>query len=123
MEPRPETVMVVLDPQCGEQLVDLSKGQPVWVVDSVANRPVVERLWALSGESISLTLFDWIESEETSMTLVRMLDTIDLHHPRCIGYRVHGAALTIDVYDELVRLGYSHHVSTADGFVASRTAP
>ena len=123
MEPERDTVVVVLDPLCGDRLADLVKGDPVWVVDSTINRPVVERLWSQSGQSISLTAFDWAEDEQPSATLMRMLDMINLHHPHCVGYRIYGASLTNDVREELARMGYPHQVSTHYGFAANETAP
>ena len=121
MEPESETVVVVVDPLCGDRLADLVKCAPVWVVDSAMNRPVVERLWSQSGESISLTAFDPVEDEPPSATLMRMLDTISLHHPHCEGYRIYGASLTNDVCEELARMGYPYNASTHYGFAANKT--
>jgi len=123
MKPEPETVVVVLDALCGDRLADLVKRDPVWVVGSAMNRPIVEQLWSQRGRSISLTVFDWDEGEQPSATLMRMLDMIDLHHPHCAGYRFYGAALTNDVSEELFRMGYPHQVSTHYGFAANKAAP
>jgi len=123
MGPESHTVVVVLDPQCGERLADLAQRDPVWVVDSPTNRPVVERLWSSPGDTISLTVFDRVEGEAPSATLMRMLDTIDQHHPHCAGYRIHGASATDEVCGELARLGYRHQARTPHGFDASEATP
>jgi hypothetical protein len=41
----PYRVHVVVDPAFGQRLADLPAGEPVWVVASTINEPVVRQLW------------------------------------------------------------------------------
>jgi hypothetical protein len=41
----PYKVRIVVDREFGEQLARLPRGEPVWIVDTPTNKPVVELLW------------------------------------------------------------------------------
>ena len=40
------TVAIVLDPEYGSELLAVAPLHPVWIVDSAANRPTIEAVWA-----------------------------------------------------------------------------
>lgn len=128
----PHKVYVVVDPEFGEQLVNLEKGVPVWIVDTPTNKPVVQRLWGEHHQRTHLTgitLFRYAESSSAEDMLLEELDMIDLHHgsdsadPPYTVLDVIGAPLTARAKRELSVYGFNEFHGNPFGFTARRPDP
>jgi hypothetical protein len=119
-----DTVGVVVDPQFGVRLRGIIARGHVWIVDSSLNRPVAESIWSGSPEGglSPVTVFDAVSAEKPGDTVVRMVDTIELHHPECKRLEFYGVAPFGAVKQALDALGFSVAESNADGFVARKHA-
>ena len=126
----PGAVLVIVDPAFGEKLRTVPAGQPVWIVMSPVNKPVIRSLWAsdaapdhLSG----ITGFRFDEGVSTEDVLLAELSEIDLHHGPYSSsspytqIMVMGARLTVDVRAGLSEFGFTDFTETEDGFSASRS--
>lgn len=69
-----------------------------------------------------MTVFDWASDEAPSDTVLRMLDTIEEHHPNCGTIEFFGVKALPPLVSELQKRGYLHDTPTDDGFVASKHA-
>jgi hypothetical protein len=72
------TVTVVLDPEYGAKVLNLSV--PIWIVDSFINRPFVEEVWkqAQSPSHVEgITLFKDFGINSREALLIKNLETID----------------------------------------------
>jgi hypothetical protein len=83
MSHNPYRVIVVVDRAFGEQLESIPRGVAVWIVDSPANRPVVEKLRREYPEPNYLKgigLFTSPESFSAELSFLDELYMVDLHH-------------------------------------------
>ena len=125
---RPYTVHIVVDPTFGDKLLDLPDREPVWVVDSPANTPVIRRIWSKPSPRSHLEgVTSFVARTGTPEdVLLSELDMIDLHHgeysadPSWGRAVVYGARLTSEVVAAFADFGFSRVTPTADGFVADR---
>jgi hypothetical protein len=125
----PYKVYVVVDREFGEKLADLEQGMPVWIVDTPANKTVVQRLWIerpQKGHLTGITIFDDLKSLSPEDILLEELDTIDVHHgpdsadPPYSVIEVFGTPLTTRVKKELSAYGFNEFHAKLAGFTASR---
>jgi hypothetical protein len=124
------SVLVILDPNYGEQLRQVWPGQPVWIAMSSTNT-VVRSLWAShpDGDHLSeITGFRFDADISPENNLLDNLNAIDLHHgaysskdPYTV-LEVSGARLTIDVRHALSKLGFEKFLENTDGFTARRSS-
>jgi hypothetical protein len=132
MNDRPSEVILILDPNYGERIGQLTPGIPAWVVRSAANAPALDKWWADHPECNNLSGItgfyerEGITSPESRFTV--QLDNIEQHHgPYSTDsphtrLRVIGLRLTEQVRHELSALGFTMFAEdAADGFTASRT--
>ena len=119
-----ETVGFVVDPQFGARLREIATRGHVWIIDSQRNRPVVEAMWStLPKDATSpVTIFDAVPTESPSDTVVRMVDTVDLHHPQCTCLEFYGVAANPSIKSALASLGYSEVQTSSNGFIAKKHA-
>lgn len=119
-----ETVALVLAPDYGPRLRDLCARANVWAVDSAMNHETATEIWAalIAGAQSPITVFDWTPDESASDTILRMLDTIEEHHPHCANIEFIGANTSPYVLAELDGRGYSNYKRTEQGFFASKHA-
>lgn len=119
-----ETVALVLVPDYGQRLGELCARADVWAVESSSNREAAIAIWngVAPGRPSPMTVFDWEPHEAPSDTVLRMLDTIQEHHPYCATIEVVGANASPQVLAEIEARGYSYNKPTSDGFVASKHA-
>lgn len=126
----PYKVYVVVDREFGEQLAQLERGVPVWIVDSPTNRPVVQRFWnERPNEShlTGITAFTNLDALSPEDILLRHLDTIELHHgpdsanPAYSVIEVLGTQLTAAAKNGLAEYGFDEFLITSTGFVAIRS--
>jgi hypothetical protein len=102
-----------MDPNAGEQLRDYARDWSIWVVDSDANRPVVEALWAeLSWDrlqALAVTIGDRkVQLPDRREDFARMLGDVVVHFPEMTTLGVVG----LDIDD----LAASDSVIAAKGF-------
>jgi len=119
-----ETVVLVLAPDYGRKLKELCARADVWAVESTYNRDAAIAIWngLAPGKPSPMTVFDWEPHEVPSDTVLRMLDTIEEHHPYCATIEIVGASASPQVLAEMGARGYSYNKPTIDGFVASKHA-
>jgi hypothetical protein len=122
-------VHVVVDPEYGERLRDLPVGEPVWVIDSEDNHPVIRALWREHkglDESTGITSFKYNPDSTREDWLIAEVSTIDLHHGECSHdppysvLNVIGVTWSRVIQEELDRFGFGGHEATGDGFVVRR---
>jgi hypothetical protein len=132
MAPVPYKVYVVVDREFGEKLAQLENGEPVWVVDTPANKPVVQRFWNERPDEdhlTGLTTFDDLNSLSPEELLLGKLDTIELHHgchsedPPYTIIEVFGAQVTANAKNVLSEYGFNEFHITPMGFTAIRPKP
>jgi len=127
----PYIVAVVLDPNFGDRLGDLSAGMPVWIVDTPVNRAAAEAIWASRP---ALTQFDGVTTfridrgSAPEVWLAGVLPDVDLHHgeyshvPPYAGIEVFGAGVTLVVREALGQLGIGNITERPGGFLAMRSS-
>lgn len=129
MAAAPYKVFVVVDREFGEKLSELEKGVPVWIVDTLTNKPVVHRFWKERPDEdhlTGITSFNDLASLSPEDSLLSHLDTIELHHgvysadPPYTVLEVFGTELTENAKGVLSEYGFDKFHSTSTGFVASR---
>jgi hypothetical protein len=130
MSTEPYKVVVVVDPVFGNRLSDITRGVPVWIVDTPVNRAAAERMWAQRpGEShlTGITIFK-APADSGEEALLAEIDTIDLHHraysasPPYSILEVIGASLTDRIKNKLRKYGFEEFHSSSRGFIAVRAA-
>ena len=124
-------VALVVDPEFGERLTDLSRRIHVWVLGTPTNRRVAERVWreARGVHSLESGITTFEESPDAAAEEIvrRQLPTIDLHHgaqshsPPWNVLEVYGTPPTTALRAILSEYGLTDVQATAHGFVA--TAP
>jgi hypothetical protein len=104
-------VAIVFDTEFGDRLATLAMRTPVWIVESVANRPAVSEAWNRATEwpHISVTVF------RPPDKLKHLLSQIG--HPQRVD--VIGLPLTDDARDALHAAGFTKIAETSEGFRAS----
>jgi hypothetical protein len=98
------SVALVLDPEFGEQLLELAKEMPVWLVSSPVNSHAAE-LARPKLEEGRITTILTRANESTAALLARALYAIDEHH---------GEASQAAPYSELCVRGASEHLLSSE---------
>ncbi len=126
----PYCVHVVVDPVFGQRLVDLPAGEPVWIVASPINEPVVRQLWRqrpTESHLDGITMFQPHGSPEGAF--LGELGSIDLHHgeysarPPYSVLEVVGCPPSEEVRSALAELGFIITTTSPEGFSAKRPIP
>jgi len=129
MSQTPYTVTVVLDRDYGERLSQIPSGQPVWIVDTPANRAAAENAWAQhSGTNhlTGVTTFKVGEYQSAEETFLGEFGSIDLHHgsysaqPPYTVVNVIGVQLSHAIKSALSEYGFNEFHATGAGFRAVR---
>jgi hypothetical protein len=125
----PHRVRVVVDPTFGERLADLPAREPIWVIDTASNTPVVHRLWKERPDGNHLTGITTFRPGSELVPedeLIAQLDTIDLHHghysatPPYSMLEVIGCSPSDRIHAALAEFGFRIDSTTAEGFIAIR---
>lgn len=121
-------IAAVLDPSFGERLLALAEERHVWIVESEANRPWIEKVWERTrsrpGDIGGATSFVPLPDATSEQQFLEVLDTMANHHAPGIGeipwgeLEVFGVTLGADVQDVLVDFGFVTFAATAEGFRA-----
>ena len=126
----PYRVHVVVDPAYGQRLADLPASEPVWIVASPNNEPVVRQLWEqrpAKSHLDGITMSQSYGSPEDSF--LGVLDSVDLHHgehsatPPYSLLEVVGCPPSEEVRSALAELGFSITAASPGGFSAQRPIP
>lgn len=127
-------IFLVLDPNFGEQASALSVTNPVWIVESAQNTPVVHNLWQQSKQeesnSLFLTLFKQNYCSDKEESFSDILITINEHHGEAsfsadkayTHLTVLGMLPTSVVEEYLADMGLQLTATFATGFMASKVA-
>jgi len=125
----PETITVVLDPECGDGIFEFAQRGPVWVTHSHANRAAVEKYWQTKrGEANAVTIWSWAEMDGSEESWLGILEELERHHgefagPGIAAIEVVGADLTADAQAALRECGYEPAEILPNGFRAIRMLP
>ena len=105
-----QRVCVVVDPTFGARLRGLEKTNPIWIVQSPANDPVISELWA--SKTGDITSFQ-------ALAFDQLIDDVEMHHPDWHELEVHG----LSANDATAVLGEfeGSFVPTDDGFLFRRS--
>ena len=126
----PYKVYVVVDREFGEKLTELERRVPVWIVDTLSNKPVAQRSWNEHPDEdhlTGITTFNDLNSLSPEEMLLGHLDTIELHHgsysadPPYTVIEVFGTQLTAKVKNVMSEYGFNEFHVTSTGFTASRS--
>jgi hypothetical protein len=126
----PARLLVILDPDYGDRLREVSPGQPVWITMSPVNTPVIRSLWATHPDSnhlTGITGFGFDTSVPADECFLAELDTIDLHHgpystvAPYTQLEVIGVPLATSIRTALSRIGFAQFSEGQNGFIATRT--
>jgi hypothetical protein len=129
MPKKPYRVHVIVDPAFGEQLRGVPPGEPVWIVDTKANRAAYEMVGKeRHPESylVGLSIFKADPKASPEDWLISELPTIDDHHgewshdPPWSIIHVIGAKWTERIQKELSALDFEGHQDTPEGFMAMK---
>ena len=128
MVPETRRVAIVVDPNFGDQLSDLSERAHLWVQRSDKNDPVSQRIRAArEGASGTPDLSTFTASDDDPATAVlEILPTVQLHEgelsqdPPWSLLEVYGASPTPELESELGSLGFSNFSNTPHGFSCER---
>jgi hypothetical protein len=114
-----EKVAIVVDEDYSG-LAELASLMAVWVVDTPANRQVMERLWKQRESSGSdLTLFKSTSGLSKEVQIVGQIWAIEMHFPDVDSLLLIGISGTSSLRDSLEKLGYSLEESS-DGMLARK---
>jgi hypothetical protein len=129
MAEKPHAVALVLDPEFGERLVDLSRRIHVWVVDTTTNRRVAARVWreaaGVHSFESGITTFKERAGASAAEIVRGQLPAIDLHHgaqshsPPWSVLEVYGAPPSAALRAILREYGFTDVRATPHGFVAT----
>ena len=124
----PETITVVLDPECGDNIFKFAERGPVWVTHSVANRAAVEEYWKTkSDDANAVTIWSTPVGGGSEESWLGILDDLELHHgeawagPGIAVVEVVGAELTAEALAALREFDYESPEILPNGFRAVRT--
>jgi hypothetical protein len=120
-------VALVVDRAFGGRLYELARDRHVWIVDTVANRPLIERARKTSdadGDPLGpgVTSFAPELDESAEAAVERILDDVVEHHREPAEIAVYGARLSDRLREVFEERGFTTFRSTPDGFVAGREA-
>lgn len=121
-------VAIVVDPDFGERLADLSRRMPVWICDTPTNHAVAETSRRLIRPQPDITTFDFSASASPETTFLDVVADVDLHHGEYSKERpwtdlhVFGVTLTPTIQDALSGYGIHNFSSTPTGFFCTRGA-
>ena len=122
------TVAIVLDPEFGSRLFAVAELHPVWVVDSPANRPVIEAVWTqrrqdrVVREVNVFRAIDGLSPAEHVSALLRSIDAAHGPGAQNPPYRllmVEGVSADEALTSALLARGMRVTRATASGFQAA----
>lgn len=120
---------MIVDPEFGDRLREIPAGEPVWIVDSQVNHPVVQAIWQETDQkdfTIGITSFRVDPDESPEDWLVSQLDAIDMHFddqscdPSYTLLNIIGVPWSERIQQELSRFGLTAHEDTKEGFLTSK---
>ncbi len=114
-----DIIEIILEPNFGGDLLELVLRRVVYIVDSIGNKPVIDRLEADHAlDRCLLERFDVADPNGPERNLLDILVTIDTHYYPYRGFVVHGAGPNPALRKALKERGILITVITNDGFVA-----
>lgn len=124
------SVALVLDPDFGSRLKDLSTRLHTWVVESPQNASVTHEVWnalpkGKNGIESGVTIFKPFGKTREDWCIA-VIDALDLHHndhshdPGYSVLEVIGVAASEAIRDEFSEFGFEFFRDTDDGFIAQK---
>jgi hypothetical protein len=129
MHAEPTRVAIVVEPDFGDLLLDLSKKRHVWLVDTPPNRARAEDIWRVRHDysrNEGVTTFKIDLSGPPQEWLLDVLHTIDEHHglraewSSDVELEVRGVHLTNALREALLTFGPFAFEESPQGFIARR---
>lgn len=115
------SVSIVIDPDFGEKIRDISTVCPVWILESPKNRLHVEDIWNNKEKgNLGVTLFNPPEGSSPEQAIIYIIDTIDMHNPEWSRLLVLGAAPTRPLLEVLSEYDAGKIEEFIGGFIYER---
>jgi hypothetical protein len=117
------TVIVVLDPQVGENLAHLAEQAPVWIVNTPSN---VARVGPLRDRGMNISTFKFDPRSSPEKICADILETIELHHGSYSQdkafeeLRILGCVGTSELNEALAEIGFSAATLKGSELIAKR---
>lgn len=125
-------VSIIVDPEFGERLTALAERGPVWIADTLVNRPIAEAWCGRRGRPVSderVTTFRVNPGAGPEEWVADILAMVELHHggfddnpPSYETLEVWGASLSPRLRDLLTAAGYAELSEFPGGFRAHPAA-
>ncbi len=112
---------VVVDPQFPGDVLRMAMARPVWIVDTLGNKPQIDESWKL-GKDLGLyevSRYPVSNENDREGNLFLIMGDLDDHHPE-FELIVHGLFPSNSLRERLVLEGFDVSEITVDGFVALR---
>ena len=134
-ESKPD-VIAILEPNFGNKLDTMTQVAPVWIIDTTANNPAIQRLRQERQQPDhtkigAITSFSAQEPEARTSNLLDIIADLEIHHGQANGpvvefpdgfvLRVIGAELSPDGSNALRDFGFTSFEKHPDGFEAKKT--
>lgn len=112
---RPHQVAIVVDPNFGIRLIELSRRVHVWACNSPQNREAVDQVWAttlVASIDHGITTFETLAGATPEESCEAVLESVELHHgefshhPPWSILEVFGAELSPALEASLRELGF-----------------
>lgn len=123
-------VVIVLDPLCGERIIDIGRSHDIWIAPSKVNREAADKLRKLVEHESDPPLVSMWSAPRTGATeeeWLGILQDIDMHHgqsgysdPVVTALEVIGAEPQPHVVSALRQYGYTSIKQNPNGFFASK---
>ncbi|MCU0913421.1 MAG: hypothetical protein MUC88_02525 [Planctomycetes bacterium] len=127
MSEKPYRVHIVVDPHYEDRIRNLPGGEPVWIVDSTDNRPVIQAIWQERknlDQYTGITSFNYGPGGQPESSLISILPVIDLHYyyhdPPYTVLSIIGVSWSQTIQAQLDRFGFFEREATTEGFTAER---
>lgn len=128
-------LIVVVDPDYGDDLERLAQSAPVWIVDTQRNRDASERIWKLSPcadhrEKGAVTSYKATNPGDRLNNLLGIIPQLETHHgelaanelafPEGFALGVIGLQMDTEVTTALRERGFRSFIKTSEGFEACK---
>jgi hypothetical protein len=121
-----------MDRDFDARLCEIELGVPVWIVDTPANKPYVDKRWTTEknpNHLIGVTTFPDLPAASSEETLIGKLETLDFalrllffESPYTL-LEVIGTPITLRIKNEFGQFGFNDFRETPNGFEAPRPLP
>jgi hypothetical protein len=122
-------VTLVMDPHFGAKAKAYAEIGPLWLIESVENKAIVEEIWAagktrfFAAPTYFDRLFDPMDDVARELRVAQVIWAMDDHHPEWQKFEIIGHPLTDGVLKAFGECAPGYAETTSQGFVFHRTGP